>query len=117
MIVLVPMVLLPLVGLVIAVSRQSFAARVLGVSLAALPAGFGILMIMTAHRLATEAGLVAGGPPSQEFQRGVEAMERVTDRAMLVLLTGFLSLTLIGLKTDPARDVKDVPSRRPPPGS
>ena len=116
MIVRVALVLLPLVGFAIAVSRRSFAARVLGVSLAAFPAAFSIVLLIVAHRLATESGLVAGGPPSEDFERGVEAMRQVILRAMPVVITAFLCLTLIGLKTDPARDAKDEPSRRTPLG-
>ena len=112
MIVLIPLILLPLVGLVVALYRRSFAARVIGVGLAVVPAVFSILMLVVAHRLAGELDF-PGQPPSQEWPRGVDTMRSVTNKSILMLATAVLGLTVISLLPYPATQSREYGASPP----
>ena len=93
--------LLPLVGLAVAiVYRRSFAARIVGVSLAFLAGVLSIGMLFVAHRLAETH--LDGRPPSEEWQQGVHVMRVTVLRPLPVLFTVVTVLAVIALMPDRA---------------
>jgi hypothetical protein len=88
--------LLPLIGLAIAmIFRRSYAARVGGVALALIAGALSVAMLVTAHRLAETH--LEGQPPSVEWQRGIDTMRMTVNRPVPVLLVSFVVLAVIAL--------------------
>jgi hypothetical protein len=90
--------MLPLGGLAIALAYgRSFAARVVGVGLAFLAAAAGLGTLFVAHRLVRLTDL-HGQAPTDEWLRGVNAMQKGMSRPVLVTFVVVVVLAVIALK-------------------